>query len=344
MRKISFLVPGTTERFLCGGLNVELQASRLLQEKFPNKVVTYRNREENHAYLDDELKESISQDSTIWIISWGHDIPSLIKKLKGRPIAYHAHSTGYNFNLPKEIPILAASKNTLGYWAAKAPRNPLFLIQNALEHKWIHRGKRAGNSFSDSVKDREIDVLVQTRKNSHYVINHLVPALKKEGLNVQLQSEWITDIVSLYNHSKVFIYDSTEYWTSSGLSEGFGLPPLEAIACGCVLFSSFNHALSDFLIPGRVGHQLGCFSLEKDIENIHEAVKHPEDWITNLDDLEDLMNRHSEEALLQSWLIALKQVDWHWNNVIEGKYSNPKKNLNYRYFINKARRFLKSSI
>ena len=30
----------------------------------------------------------------------------------------------------------------------------------------------------------------------------------------------------------VVLYDSADYWRGRGVSEGFGLPPLEALACG----------------------------------------------------------------------------------------------------------------
>ncbi|WP_320675162.1 glycosyltransferase [Prochlorococcus sp. MIT 1341] len=316
MRQISFLVPGTTKKFHGGGLNVELQASRVLQKKFPNKVVTYRQREKAYPFFEDELDKEGSKTSTLWIISWGYDIPELLRKLHGRAIAYHAHSTGYNFHLPRSIPILAVSKNTLGYWGAKAPSNPLFLVQNSLEPHWLKYGNRINSHASDPgvASDRRIDVLVQTKKNSAYVINELVPALKRKGIKVYLQSEWIKDIVGLYNNSKVILYDSSEYWNLAGLSEGFGLTPLEAISCGCIVFSSLNHGLSDVLIPGRVGYQLGSNTLGMDVQRICAAVKNPNDWVTREEDLQVLMKTHNEEELLKNWSIALKSINQHWDN------------------------------
>jgi hypothetical protein len=53
--------------------------------------------------------------------------------LRGHRVAYHAHSSGYGFDLPAGVPVLAVSRNTLGYWGARAPRNPLCLVPNALE-------------------------------------------------------------------------------------------------------------------------------------------------------------------------------------------------------------------
>jgi glycosyltransferase involved in cell wall biosynthesis len=48
-------------------------------------------------------------------------------------------------------------------------------------------------------------------------------------------------LAQLFNSSKIYLYDSAEYWVVKGLTEGLGLPPLEALACGCIVFSSVNH-------------------------------------------------------------------------------------------------------
>ncbi len=315
MRPISFLVPGTTDNFRCGGLYVELQASRLINTRFPSEIVTYRQRELNHPYLDDELKSEGSLNTRLWIICWGFDVPRLLKILKGRAIAYHAHSCGYKFDLPPEIPILASSKNTLGYWGGKAKRNPLFLIQNCLEEKWIERGARNNNLniHPHNKRNRSIDVLVQKRKNSKYVLKKLVPALIKKGLKVKVQSGWEEDLVGLFNDSKVIIYDSADFWNSHGLTEGFGLPPIEAIACGCVVFSSFNHGLSDILEPGRIGHQIGSGFLENDISKISSATNNPKEWLTNDEEVELLLSRLNETNLLQRWVDSLERINQHWD-------------------------------
>ena len=110
----------------------------------------------------------------------GFDVPGLIRRLEGHRVAYHAHSSGYGFDLPPGIAVLAVSRNTLGYWGDRAPRNPLFLVPNALEQAWLDRGDRADASG----RERPIDVLVQARKSSEYVLQRLVPALRQRGLSV----------------------------------------------------------------------------------------------------------------------------------------------------------------
>ena len=316
MRPLRFLVPGTTGRFRCGGLLVELQTARVLAELGPVELVTYRQREEGWPFLDDLLRAEplpSGAGAALWIVSWGFDVPWLLRQLRGRACAYHAHSSGYGFSLPPAVPVLAVSRNTLGYWGNRAPRNPLCLVPNALSPEWLQRGKRCGDG------ERCIDVLVQKRKTSDYVLKQLVPALQAKGLRVEVQAGWVEDLVDLFNSAKVVLYDSADYWRGRGVTEGFGLPPLEALACGCVVFSSLNHALADSLEPGRMGHQLGAGTLAADLDAISAAVAQPANWRPQLETLNDLLEASSEASLLEHWRQALVAVNQHWDRVLAGE-------------------------
>ena len=300
---IRFLVPGISRRFRCGGLSVEQQTARLVANLCPTELVTYRERSVDHPYLDDCLHPEPPDAQVLWVVSWGFDVPVLIRQLKGRRVAYHAHSSQYGFGLPPGVPVLAVSRNTLGYWGDKAPRNPLLLVPNALEQCWLDRGDRSG------LQRRTIDVLVQARKSSPYVLNQLVPALRQAGLVVEVQDGWVDDLVDLFNRSTVYLYDSAEYWRGRGVTEGFGLPPLEALACGCVVFSSLNHALADYGDPGHTVQQIGCGRLQFDLERIKAAVAVPQRWRPAGDRLETLLQECSEAALLERWRDALAHLD-----------------------------------
>ena len=309
---VRFLLPGTTGRYRCGGLLVELQTARLVSLIGPVQVVTYRQREPEHPYLEDLLREEAPPGDGLWIVSWGFDVPRLLRRLRGRPVAYHAHSSGYGFDLPPGVPVLAVSRNTLGYWGNRAPRQPLFLVPNALEPQWLERGAR------HSQGRRPIDVLVQRRKSSAYGLQQLVPALRARGLRVEVQSGWVDDLVDLFNSASVYLYDSADYWRGRGVSEGFGLPPLEALACGCVVFSSLNHALADTLDPGRLGHQIGCGTLEADVERIAAAVQDPGAWRAEPQLLAALLAESGEQALVERWRQALGAIGRHWQRLQAG--------------------------
>ncbi|MYM00238.1 glycosyltransferase, partial [Novosphingobium sp. FGD1] len=72
--------------------------------------------------------------------------------------------------------------------------------------------------------------------------------------------------------AKVYLYDSLEHWADVGASEGFGLPPLEAMANGCTVFSSVNDALADYLDPGFNSRKIRVHSLGWDRTEILRTV------------------------------------------------------------------------
>jgi hypothetical protein len=138
-------------------------------------------------------------------------------------------------------------------------------------------------------------------------------------LRVKIQDGWVEDLVKLFNDATVVIYDSADYWRGRGVSEGFGMPPLEALASGAVVFSSFNHALADYLDPSlSLGHQIGFGTMECDLKRITAAVANPGSWRPHPRDLELLLHQHEAAQQLERWRRALLEVNDHWNHVSAG--------------------------
>jgi glycosyltransferase involved in cell wall biosynthesis len=136
---------------------------------------------------------------------------------------------------------------------------------------------------------------------------------------VVVQDGWVDDLVDLFNGATVVLYDSADHWRCSGVSEGFGLPPLEALACGCVLFSSFNHALADSLEPGTMAHQIGAGTLAADVERIAAAVADPVAWLPPPRQLEELLGELSEPRLRERWRQALAAINAHLDRLQAGE-------------------------
>ncbi len=302
LRPLKVLLPGTGPRFQCGGLAVELQLAATARLLAPTQVVTYGQRQGDVPFLDDLLRQepaSIQRQAPLWLVSWGFHVPRLLRRLRGRAVAYHAHSSGYGFHLPPGIPVLAVSRHTMAYWGARAPRNPLFLLPNAVDPAFHNRGG-----------DRDLDVLVQRRKTSAYVLHTLVPALEHRGLRVHVQEGWVDRLENLFNRSKVYLYDSADHWNRAGVSEGFGLPPLEALACGCVVFSSLNHALADHLTPGVNCFQIGAGTLAADVERIRTVCR----METPPPPAPAPAGNHQHQHLGQ----VLQEVNTHWDRIAAG--------------------------
>ncbi|NJM21007.1 MAG: glycosyltransferase [Richelia sp. RM2_1_2] len=260
MRKLYFLLPGTDGKFACGGLWAELKTLNLAQQICDADVVTYRQREKDKLFLDDVLQQQNLND-VIFIISWGFDVAKLAPRLKSYNVVYHAHSAGYGFKLPASIPIITVSRNTLGYWGQLSPHSLIYYLPNQIS-----------DEFNNRNIERDIDVLVLARKSSEYLIKDLVPELKQK-CKLEFVDYYIDDIQTLFNRTKIYIYDSAEYWAQQRVTEGFGLQPMEALACGCHVFSSVNGGLSDYLDPGFNCSKIAVYSKEYDMQRILKLLQ-----------------------------------------------------------------------
>lgn len=262
MRTLYFLLPGTGGKFACGGLWAELRTLDLMRTLCPAQVVTYRQREPDTLFLDDILRQP-PDPNVIFVMSWGFDVPKLARRLRGRACIYHAHSAEYGFRLPAAIPIITVSRQTMGYWGQRSPHALIYYLPNQIAPE-----------FCDRNSDRDVDILVQARKSSTYLMQTLIPALQQR-YRVTIVDRYVDDLVGLFNRAKVYLYDSAEYWAERGVTEGFGLQPLEAMACGCHVFSSVNGGLADYLDPGFNAHKIGAYTLEYDLLRIDHVLTQP---------------------------------------------------------------------
>ena len=105
------------------------------------------------------------------------------------------------------------------------------------------------------------------------------------------------------------MYKRQEHWSAAGVSEGFGLPPLEAISCGCIVFSSLNHALADTFTPGVMGHQIGYGCLSNDVERIAAAIANPFEWKPSEPALDFALREFSEPLCIARWRTVLQELD-----------------------------------
>ncbi len=312
MRKLYFLLPGTTGKFGGGGLWAELNTCKLAQEICEAEIVTYRQREEQHPFLTDILL-ACDPKSVIFVIGWGFDVPKIIHQLQGQNIIYHAHSANYGFVLPSQVPIITVSRNTMGYWGEKAANSLIYYLPNQISDEFRHLDQ-----------PRDIDILVQTRKSSTYLLKQLIPALQSL-YQVEMITSYVGDLAGLFNRSKIYLYDSAEYWVTSRVTEGFGLPPLEALACGCQVFSSLNHGLSDYLDPGFNCYKIASYSLEYDLQRIHQALQTPNKPNKSL---ESLVAQYRSDHLIAKLELILTEINHFFD--VRSQYSANIKSLNKR--------------
>lgn len=291
MRKNYFLFPRMN--LSAGGHFAQLALLENTGSLCAAEAVTYEAREPGLPFLDDLLADGDDGQDVVFFVHWGPHIPDLIAKLSGRNVVYAAYSTGYGFSVPADVPIIACSKHTQAYWGRYAPTSPVFYLPCEISPQFKNLGLA-----------RDIDVLVQKRKSSRYMLEELIPALQPDCA-VTVLDTWVDDIAAVFNRSKVYLYDSTEHWAFHGVSEGFGLPPLEAMACGCTVFSSLNDALSDYLAPEFVGHQLRVYSKEYDVERVLKAVAHWQDEPVST----DLLAAYRKENIRKHLAVILARLN-----------------------------------
>lgn len=260
MRPLIFLFPH--DRMDVGGNSAQARFVEACGRFTGVDVAFYGDRVPGRRHIDDYLASpGRAGDGPIFVIHWGPDIAMLLDRLAGRDVAYVAHSTGWGMSLDPRVPILCVSRNTMAYWGRHAPNSYIAHVPN------IVTMEPASNGIA-----RDIDVLVQVRKSSPYLLDRLVPALRHH-CRVTVLDGWVDDLSAWFRRSKVYLYDSLEHWLDVGASEGFGLPPLEAMGHGCTVFSSVNDALSDYLDPGFNCRKIRVHSLSWDVAEILRAVE-----------------------------------------------------------------------
>ena len=81
------------------------------------------------------------------------------------------------------------------------------------------------------------------------------------------------------------------------------------MACGCIVFSSLNHALSDTLTPGEIGHQIGCASLTNDVDRISAALLNPAEWKPSAQKISFALKDFTEELHVKRWKYVIESLE-----------------------------------
>jgi hypothetical protein len=292
MKHICFIFPN--ENVNCGGYIIQYDIFNILKKYYEKYNIIIIKKKECKQFISQNIK-----DIKNWyiIIFWGPIVNYLLDIFKNWNIIYWAHSCGYDLqNLSNDIPIICVSRNTMSYYGSTTS-NPLYLLYSPINIK--------NNNF-----EKSIDILIQERKNSSYIMNKLLPVLMNiNNIKIKIIKDWIPtrqEYIDILSSSKIYIYDSKEYWNSNNLTEGFGIPPVEALLNKCIVFSSLNHALSDILDPLN-----NCFQvtgiLHVDLKNIKYVIKNYTK-VTNDFDF-DVSDMFSKKIFINKFKKIINNVD-----------------------------------
>ncbi len=171
-------------------------------------------------------------------------------------------------DLPKETPYthpdveaaLVVSDYSREYLQHIFPRLPVFRLHNGIDAGIFHPGN--GKRFR---------IAFMPRKNSddlRQVVHALNCRQALEGFELSPVSQAAeSEVAAIFRDSAVFL--------NFGDREGFGLPPAEAMACGCIVAGYHGFGGADFMsekyaFPVQTGDIL---AFVKTVENVLESIR-----------------------------------------------------------------------
>jgi len=267
MSKHWFLQPSMEDRFyICGGWQIFNRACELVGRMRETELVTYRHSEVGTRFLDDVPRSEL-EAGILWVY-WSSHVRELAERLAGCPrVVLYGMNEDYGRHFgqatPSRWPIVALSHFIAAHYAVKDPWRLIHYLGPVLHPAAVNRRV-----------PRDIDVLVHVRKTTPYLRNELIPALEGR-LKVRVLREWVPqeEFLDLLNRSRTYLYWVHKQIQGMWIYEGFGMQPLEAIACGATPVANAYGGLSDYLEAPYNSRKIGVHSLEYDVLQIERAVR-----------------------------------------------------------------------
>ena len=182
------------------------------------------------------------------------DFERLYPKLKSckSQVVYLAASSLFKPNREKNIICLVKAK-----YGIPLTKKYVFSLCSLAPHKNLVRNLRC---FSDFVKKNNIDDLIWVFGGGS--LAGFVEQLKKEGID--FDSDITQHIGYVDDEDLPILYSNAEWFVYTSQYEGFGLPPLEAMQCGCPVITSNNSSLPE--VVGDAGLLVDWDSDEQHLE------------------------------------------------------------------------------
>lgn len=125
------------------------------------------------------------------------------------------------------------------------------------------------------------------RKRFHDVIR-VVSKLQNQGISISLELFGTNPAPSLsipYQYTQLpdkeshrKLYNRCHIWLSLSEQEGLHIPPMEAMACGCVPIVTDIGGMRDYCIDGQTGFVVGLGDIDQTCLRIRRLVENPQLW------------------------------------------------------------------
>ena len=140
----------------------------------------------------------------------------------------------------------------------------ILYVGNLKKHKNVKGLIKAYSLLSDAQKNLYKLIIIAKHIESFKHLQRIVERLGLEDNVYFLDSVEDDDLVLFYNFAEMFVFPS--YY------EGFGLPPLEAMACGTPVISSYATSLKEVL--GDSALYINPYSIQEIAQRIQELLNY----------------------------------------------------------------------
>jgi glycosyltransferase involved in cell wall biosynthesis len=130
---------------------------------------------------------------------------------------------------------------------------------------------RAVKTFVEFISKNKIEDMVFVLGGGQWKM--FIGALEKEVPNWEQYSDKILKIGYVDDEDLAPLYSGAEWFVYTSMYEGFGLPPLEAMSCGCPVITSNNSSLPE--VVGNAGIMIDWDNDEQHIEAYEKYYFNP---------------------------------------------------------------------
>ncbi len=149
---------------------------------------------------------------------------------------------------------------------------------------------RAVKTFIKFIQENKIDDLVFVLGGGHW--DEFISLIEKEIENLGNYKNKIIRAGYIEDEDLPALYSGAEWFVYTSMYEGFGLPPLEAMSCGCPVITSNNSSLPE--VVGDAGIMI-------DWDSDEQHIKAYEKYYYDKDLREQFAKKGLERAKLFSW-------------------------------------------
>jgi len=172
----------------------------------------------------------------------------------------------------------------------------ILFIGNRKKHKNIGLLLKAFNLIKNKIP--HYLVIVGSKEKKFDEIDALKERFNLKGRIIEYISLGDEVIKNIYQHADLFVFPS--------LFEGFGLPPLEAVAMGCPTLLSDIPILRE--IFGEAGEYFNPFSAEDLAKKIYEILKEPEKRKNLLEKQKQRLSFFDKNKIIDSYIRLFEKV------------------------------------